>query len=97
VTDIQKLQAVIKQLHGCEALHVSTIPVHEQFQGKTVWSGDVELFDVQGHPKAKRCYAWSYLDDAKVQQFTTVLELPPVTSAQSAVKADIVARFKNEN
>ena len=96
MTDIQKLQSVIKQLHGCEAAHVSTIPVTERFQGQTVWSGNVEAFDLQGHPKAKRCYAWSYLDDDKMEQFTAVLELPPVASAETAVRADIVSRFKNE-
>jgi hypothetical protein len=35
-------------------------PVHETFQGQTVWAGEVEVFDLVGHPKAKRCYAWAH-------------------------------------
>ena len=38
------------------------MPVHEVFRGETVWQGDVEVFDLTGHPKAKRAYAWSHLD-----------------------------------
>ena len=32
------------------------------FGDKTVWEGVVESFAITGHPKAKRCYAWSFLD-----------------------------------
>ena len=41
------------------------VPVHEVFNGQTVWHGDVEVFDLTGHPKAKRAYAWSHLDGPK--------------------------------
>jgi hypothetical protein len=95
VTDIWKLQGVVQQLHDCEAVHISTIPVTEQFQGRTVWQGEVELFNLRGHPKAEYCYAWSYVDDSNVEQFSTVLKLPPVVSAETAVRADIIARAKN--
>jgi hypothetical protein len=44
-----------------------------------------------GHPKAQICYAWSYYDDKGETQYTTVLELPPVDSPESAVKVAIAA------
>ncbi|HEX9241122.1 MAG TPA: hypothetical protein VF875_01640 [Anaeromyxobacter sp.] len=50
----------IRHMHGCEAQHVESVPVRETFQGQVVWDGDVTVFDVTGHPTAKRCYAWSY-------------------------------------
>jgi len=34
-----------------------------------------------------RCHAWSYDDEKGETQYTTVLELPPVDSAENAVKA----------
>ena len=37
------------------------------------------------HPKAKRCYAWSF-EDGKQTRSVTVLELPPVDSPEIAVK-----------
>src|SRR6266700_4031666 len=58
--------------------NTKTVVVHEVFQGKTVWRGDVEVFDLSGHPKAKRCYGWSY---GEPEEFITILELPPVDSA----------------
>jgi hypothetical protein len=54
-------------------VHRETVPVHEVFHGKTLWQGDVEVFDLTGHPKAKRCYGWTHSDP---EEFITILELP---------------------
>src|SRR5207249_7959043 len=80
----------------CFSKHVSTVPVHETFEGKTVWQGEVEVFDLIGHLTANRCYAWAYQDEDGNTQYTTVLELPPVQSAQDAVKAAIAAQVKRK-
>jgi hypothetical protein len=91
---IERLQMVIQHLHNCAAIHRDTVPVHEVFRGETVWRGDVEVFDLTGHPKAKRCYAWSY---GEPEQIITILELPPVDSAQSAVKVGVAHQIKKEH
>jgi hypothetical protein len=88
---IARLQVTVSQLHNCGAIHVSTVPVHEVFQGKTLWQGDVEVFDLNAHPKAKRAYAWSYGEPEKI---ITILELPPVTDAQSAVKVGVAHQIR---
>lgn len=88
---IASLKDVIKKLHGCDSTYLESVPVHEVFKGQTVWDGTVEAFSLTGHPKAKKCYAWSY-DDGK--QFVAVLELPPVESAKTAVQAAIVSGSK---
>ena len=93
---IDELADVIRKLHGSEATHVETVPVKETFQGQTVWEGDVEVFDVAGHPRAKRAYAWSVDEGTPQERFTAVLEIPPVKSAQDAVKVSIVAELKRE-
>jgi len=62
---IEELKGVIGRLHGCEADLVETVPVIETFQGQTVWQGEVEVFNLRGHPKATRCYAWAYEKDDK--------------------------------
>lgn len=92
-TYIVTLQMVIRDLHGCGSAHVASMPVHEIFRGQTVWQGEVEVFDLKDHPKAKRCYAGSHLDkpDDSQERFVAVLELPPVTSAETAVRASIIA------
>jgi hypothetical protein len=62
----------------------------ERFKKQTVWEGDVGSFALTGHPKAKRCYAWSCQDRGKTQ-YVNVLEIPPVVSPQTAVQAAIVS------
>jgi len=85
---------VIRHLHKCDAEHIGTQPVKEVFQEQTVWEGDVEIFDVTGHPRAKRAYAWSQDQGTLQERFTAVLEIPPVKSALDAVKVSIVAEMK---
>ncbi|MBI5772168.1 MAG: hypothetical protein HZA89_00315 [Verrucomicrobia bacterium] len=93
---IERLQMVIHQLHGCGSQHVETVPVHEVFRGQTVWQGKVEVFDLTGHPKAKRCYAWSHREgkNDEGERFVAVLEIPPVKSALTAVQASIISDAK---
>jgi hypothetical protein len=83
-------------LHGCGTVHRETVPVHEVFHGQTVWQGEVEVFDLNGHPKAKRCYGWSHREgkDDSGERFVTVLEIPPVVSPLTAVRVSIVADAK---
>ena len=93
---IKRLVAVIKHLHGCEAKHFGTVPVHEVFRGQTVWQGDVQIFALTGHPKAKTAYGWSHRDGPqdKDERFVTVLGLPPVVSPETAVKAAVATEVK---
>jgi hypothetical protein len=93
---LARLQAAISQLHNCGAVWRESVPVHEVFRGKTLWRGDVEVFDLTGHPKAKRAYGWSHPDgaDNKTERFVAVLEIPPVDSPQTAVKMAIYSDIK---
>jgi hypothetical protein len=94
---ISELQEVIRRLHGVEAKHVESVPVKETFQGKTVWEGVVEVFELIGHPKAPRVYAWAHDTDNANQprRHVTVLHIAPVTSAVAAVRAAIVQEFRD--
>ncbi len=62
---------MIRRLHGAEPTHVESVPVKETFGGQTVWDGIVEVFELRGHPKANRVYAWSHDTDE------TILNLAP--------------------
>jgi hypothetical protein len=57
----------------------------------------VEVFNICNQPKAKRCYAWAHASGENDQRkrYVVVLELPPVDSAQTAVRAAIVDELKN--
>ena len=88
-----QLRNTVQTTHRCKAVHVKSVPVIEMFWQKVAWDGVVEVFRLAGHPKAKRCYAWSYTE-GKETRFATVLEIPPVESAQTAVRAAIASEAK---
>src|SRR5256885_10132873 len=92
---IQELQDVIKRLHHAQAAYLESVPVKETFQGKTVWEGMVEVFDLVGHPRAPRVYAWSHetADPGNPKRHVTVLHIHPVNSAQTAVRAAIIQEY----
>ena len=93
---ISELQDVIRRLHGVESKHVQSVPVKEEFQGKTVWEGIVEVFELIGHPKATRLYAWSHDTDnpKKPKRHVTVLHIAPITSAEAAARAHIIQEYR---
>jgi hypothetical protein len=97
VSYIKDLQKAIRSLHGCESQHIESVPVTETFQGETVWSGNVEVFNIRGHPKAKRAYAWAHAsgEEDKGKRYVAVLELPPVTSPETAVRAAIMREIRS--
>jgi hypothetical protein len=90
----ERLRLVIEHLHSCAAAWLESVPVKEVFRGKIVWQGDVEVYTLTGHLKAKRCYGWSY---GEPEQFITILELPPVDSAAAAVKVGVAYQVKKWN
>jgi len=97
VSYLKELQDVIRRLHGVESEHVESVPVKETFQGRTVWEGIVEVFDLKGHPTAFRAYAWSHDTDdpERPRRHVAVLHLHPIKSAQDDVKAAIVQEYGN--
>jgi hypothetical protein len=91
---IEELRAIIKKMHGVDSRHVESVTVHESFQGKTVWKGIVEVFELIGHPKASRLYAWIQDADGKKRHFT-VLHVAPVDSPVKAVQAAILQDYRD--
>ncbi len=91
---IDALHDAIRHLHGCESAFVESVPVTETFKGETVWDGEVQVFDLTGHPTAARVYAWSYATEGTKRKFVAVLHAGPVTDAITAVRASIAARGK---
>jgi len=90
-----ELRKAIKAVHGLDAEFVESVPVKEVFRGEVAWQGDVQVFAVVGHPKAKQCFAWGVRrDDDKGWDITAVLGIPPVVTPELAVKAAIVAHAR---
>lgn len=88
---IARLKLTIEHLHDYSATWRGSELIREDFKGKVLWQGVVEAFDLTGHPKAKLCYGWTH---GEPEEFITILELPPVTDAQSAVKVGVSYQIK---
>ncbi len=90
--DHAQLRGAIESQHGGTATHVQSVPVKETFVGQTVWEGIVHVFDLEGHPKATRAYAWSSpIEGSDKRRFFSVLHIGAIKSPQDAVRAAIVA------
>jgi len=91
------LREVIEQRHRCAAIHRESVYVHETVDGQTIWEGEVEVFDLNGHAEAQKCYAWSHHEKGKGSRvlhsenlrLITVLGKRPVDNPQMAVRAAI--------
>jgi hypothetical protein len=89
---IDDLQRALEGLHSCLASYREAVQVREDFKGQSVWEGVVHVFDLEGHPKARLAYAWSSpVEGSDRRKFYAVLHIPPVESAEAAVRAAIVA------
>src|ERR1700685_3730495 len=86
-----ELKITVERLHTCGATLAQSVPVRERHGDTTVWEGVVHVFDLTGHPKATRAYAWSSsIEGSDKRRFFAVLHMSPVTSPVEAVRAAIV-------
>ena len=83
---IPTFEYAIRVKHGARSRLRERVRVSEEYNGETVWEGEVLVFDLIGHPTATTAYAWSV--DSRV---TAVLHEAPVDSPQAAVRAAILA------
>ncbi len=81
-----RFQEAIHAAHGTQSQLLTRESVVEEFEGETVWEGEVLVFVLKGHPTAHLCYAWEV--DGRV---TAVLGEPSIDSPQEAVRAAIAA------
>ncbi len=91
---ISRIQQAFKDLHGCEARHVESVPVVLEFEGEPAWEGDVEVFALTDHPRTKIGFGWEHGTDGEQKRVVTVLGIPPASSPKEAVKVAIVAEAK---
>ena len=82
----------VRHMHGCEATWLESVPVTETFKGETVWSGEVQVFQVEHPSGATRVYAWSHaVGEAGRRRFYAILGAGPVVDAVTAVRVAIAA------
>jgi hypothetical protein len=94
---IDQFKQAVESQHGGTATLAQSVPVREGFEGKPVWEGVVHIFDLAGHPKATRAYAWSSpIESSDKRRFYAVLHLGGIRSPLDAVRAAIVAEHRSK-
>lgn len=89
---LKMLEAAILIMNKCRPTHRGTVSVRELAeQQQTVWEGYVEVFDLDGHKKSRRCYAWQHIDARGNARIFVVLDNKLIPSAEAAVQAAIFA------
>lgn len=93
--DSAELKLGVERQHHCAARLSQSVPVKETYGGAIVWEGVVHVFDLEGHPKANRAYAWSSpIENSDKRRFFAVLHQGPVTGPVEAVRAAIMVEHK---
>ncbi len=93
---VEDLKQAVEKLHSCGATLEGHVPVKEMHGDQVAWDGVVSVFHLDGHPHATICYAWSSpVEGSDRRKFYAVLNIPPVTSPQEAVRAAIVQDFRS--
>lgn len=93
---IEKIKQAIEHLAQVPAEHVESVPLREMYEDKLVWEGVVEMFVLLGHPVAPCAYGWC-MGTGDQARYKAVLHIPPVDSAQTAVRAAIVAEARKQS
>ena len=96
---VDQLKQAVEGQHGGKASLVDVLPVKELFEGKVVWGeGTVHVFDLEGHSRATRAYAWSSpVEGSNKRRFYAVLHLGGIRSPLDAVRAAIVAERRSKS
>src|SRR5271157_5286064 len=90
--DTDPLKRVIESQHGGKATFVQAFRVLPAPDPSTNWDGVVYAFDLKGHAKAKRAYAWSCpIAGGTTPRYFAVLHMGKVIGPMEAVKAAAVA------
>ena len=92
---IDNLKNAVEKACGCKVRHARSSAVIEGFEGEHIWDGVVEVFDLEGHSRAKQCYAFLFAEDGH-SVIKTVLGVPPVKSELDALRIAIAGRARKK-
>jgi hypothetical protein len=88
---LDEIQNAVEHASGCIAVHKESVPVViKESDDRLVWEGLVEVFGLEGHPKAKCAFGWQSGDRS-----LAALKIPPINSAEDAVRAALLSNPQN--
>lgn len=82
----QNFEETIRANYGCSSCSLRSLTVTVELGNHLRWRGAVEVFALYDHPKTTIAYGWTYRSRGR-DKIVTVLGIPPIDSAQAAVKS----------
>jgi hypothetical protein len=85
---ISEFRLAIHQTHNCEVEKLEkVVRVVVLQQHGPAWEGDIHVFQLRGHGKASRCYAWPEALGNTATLIRTVLHSEKISSPEQAVRS----------
>lgn len=72
---------------NCSAQYLQTQPVRISVDGKVLWDGKVEIFQLSNHPQAKQAFGWWFQNKENKTEYVAIMGVPPLDTPLAAVKA----------
>ena len=88
----EKLKEAIERKALCQVKYLNTQPLRLVADGQITWKGNVEVFQLDGHPEAKIAFGWGVPVDENKTEFITVIGRPPLETPVQAVKAYLASK-----
>lgn len=87
---LDSFETAIILRHVCRPRYRQSAFVRKRTEdGELVWSGFVEVFDLDGHDEARTCYAWRHVENDGEVKIFTILGNQLIDSAKKAIQAGI--------
>ncbi|MGN6367557.1 MAG: hypothetical protein ACTHN5_04785 [Phycisphaerae bacterium] len=83
---VTELRRAIREMYGCESVHLRSEPVELSENEMTLWSGNVECFALLNCKAAAQCYGWGTPTGPETRDYVVVLQKAPAETPQRAVQ-----------
>jgi hypothetical protein len=97
VCQARDLKFAVEQRWNCAAALVQTVPVTAVLDSERTWDVIVHVFQLEGHAKTSRAYAWagSLKDGSGDGRIYSALDIGPIKGPADAVGAAIADELRS--
>ena len=84
---LSEFRMAIRQILDCDADPIGAVELDVRRRSGEDWHGTVHVFEISGHPRASRCYAWP----EPLNETSVIIRVVPqagrITSPERAVRS----------
>jgi hypothetical protein len=84
---LSEFRMAIRQILDCDADPLGVVELHVSRRNGEEWNGTVHVFEIAGHPRASRCYAWPEPLNETSVIIRVVAHAGRITSPERAVRS----------